>query len=75
LSRTLRGFGIECVLEFKERSLKNQLSRANKQGAAWGLIIGENEVKKDNYQLKNMNSGEQLEVREDEIPGLVQHHP
>jgi histidyl-tRNA synthetase len=46
LARFLRSSGVECLLEFKERGLKSQLSRASKLGASWALIIGEEEVRK-----------------------------
>ena len=59
LVATLREVGMECWLEYKERSLRNQLSRANKLGATWTLIIGEDEVKSGRFNLKNMASGEQ----------------
>ncbi|MGD9344384.1 MAG: histidine--tRNA ligase [Candidatus Aminicenantes bacterium] len=71
LARRLRRDGIECLIEYKDRSLKNQLSRANKLGASWVLIIGEDEVKANRYQLKNMRTGSQQEVRAEEILDLV----
>lgn len=67
LARSLRHQGLECLLEFKERSLKSQLSRANKLAASWVLIIGEEEIKKGRYQLKDMGSGKQSEVSREEI--------
>jgi histidyl-tRNA synthetase len=47
--------------------LSNQLNRANKLGAAWVLIIGENEVKSGRFQLKNMETGQQKESSREEI--------
>ncbi len=67
LARQLRSDGIECLIEYRERNLKNQMSRANKLGATWVLIIGEDEVRAKKYQLKNMETGEQKEVRADDI--------
>jgi histidyl-tRNA synthetase len=58
---------VECLVEYKERGLKAQMSRANKLGADWVLIIGEEEVKKARYQLKNMASAEQKEVTQEEM--------
>jgi histidyl-tRNA synthetase len=43
------------------------MSRANKLGADWVLIVGEEEVKKGRYQLKNMASGEQKEMTQEQI--------
>jgi len=67
LVRLFRREGIECLVEYKERSLKSQMSRANKLEADWVLIIGEEEVKKERYQLKNMASGEQKEMTQEQI--------
>lgn len=67
LVRLLRREGIECLIEYRERSLKSQMSRANKLGAAWVLIIGEEEVKKGRYQLKDMEMGHQEERTREEI--------
>jgi len=72
LARQLRKNGIECLIEYRDRNLKNQMSRANKLGAAWVLIIGEDEVKANRYQLKNMETGDQQEVSADDILTQVQ---
>jgi histidyl-tRNA synthetase len=72
LARQLRKSGIECLIEYRARNLKNQMSRANKLGAAWVLIIGEDEVKANRYQLKNMETGDQQEVNDQDI--LTQVH-
>lgn len=71
VTRHLRKEGIECLIEYRERSLKNLMSRANKLEAAWVLIIGEDEVKKGKYQLKNMGTGIQVECTKDEILKVI----
>ena len=67
LSRALRRTGVECLIEYKERSLRNQMSRADKLGAAWVLVIGEDEVKKKKFQLKEMESGKQTACTREEL--------
>jgi len=67
LARFLRSKGVECLLEFKERGLKSQLSRASKLGASWALIIGEEEIRKGRYQVKDMKKGTQTEAAKDSI--------
>jgi len=62
---------IECLLEYKSRNLSKQMSRANKIRAAWVLIIGEDEIKKKRFQLKNMASGEQKEVAREEALNII----
>lgn len=75
LVQLLRSKGLECLIEFKERSLKNQMSRANKLGATWVLIVGEDEVREGKYQLKNMATGVQKEGTREEILEMIQEGP
>jgi histidyl-tRNA synthetase len=71
LARFFRAHGIECLVEFKERGLKNQMGRANKLEASWTVIIGEDEIRKAKYQLKDMSTGEQREADRDEIAAVI----
>jgi histidyl-tRNA synthetase len=61
LARYFRQNRFECLLEFKEKGLRNQLSRANKLEASWVLIAGEEEVARNRYQIKNMKTSLQKE--------------
>ncbi len=67
LARMFRGRGIEVLLEFKERGMKALLSRASKLEAAWTLVIGEEELKRGRFGLKEMSSGRQTEGTPEEI--------
>jgi histidyl-tRNA synthetase len=67
LAREIRKDSTECLIEYKERSLKSQMSRANKLNASWTVIIGVEEVKKNRFQLKNMENGEQEEMAREEL--------
>ncbi len=71
LARNLRRQAVECLLEFKERGLKTQLGRASKLKASWSLIIGEDEIKKGRFLLKNMKTGAQQEVSPEDIADIV----
>jgi histidyl-tRNA synthetase len=71
LARAIRKNGVECLIEYKDRSLRNQMTRADKLGAKWALIIGEEEVKTKRYQLKIMETGEQGMHTRDEILGIL----
>ena len=72
LAQRIREKGRETLIEYRERSLKNQMNRANKLEAAWVLIVGEDEVKKGTFQLKNMKTGEQVEEAEDNILKIIE---
>jgi len=67
LARKLRHAEVVCLVEYRDRNLKNQLSRANKLGASWVLIVGEEELTKERYQLKNMHTGSQKEATVEEV--------
>lgn len=71
LARFLRSHGISCLLEYKDQSLKKQMGRSSRLNATWTLIIGEEEVKKEKYQLKEMESGIQHEVTQEDILPLI----
>ena len=71
LARLLRREGIECLMEYKKRGIRSQMSRANKLGAGWALIVGEEELEKGKYQLKNMVTGKQQEVSREEITSVI----
>ncbi len=72
LAQFLRRKGVECLMEYREKGLKSQMSRANKLGATWVLIVGEDEVKKGKYQLKTMATGQQEERSHEEILAIIQ---
>ena len=72
MAKRMREGGRETLIEYKERSLKNQMNRANRLEASWVLIVGEDEVKKGTYQLKNMKTGEQVEVAEENILKIIE---
>jgi histidyl-tRNA synthetase len=67
LARAIRRAGVECLVEYKDRSLRNQMSRADKLGATWVLIVGEDEVNRGVFQLKIMESGEQKTCTLEEV--------
>ena len=63
------GYSVEVVSDGK---LKRAMELANKLGARYTLIVGENEVASGRYALKNMVSGQQEEVAREEIAGRIQ---
>ena len=69
LARDLRrnGFSVELV----EGKLKRAMELANKFGARFTLILGENELTAGRYALKNMATGEQRAVARGEIAAVL----
>ena len=61
----LRRDGRYAECDIVGRSLKAQMKYANKIGAKYTLIIGEDEIDRGSAQLRNMATGEQTEVQLD----------
>jgi len=70
LAFELRQNNISCQLEYQPRSLKNQLSRASKQGALFAVILGKDELAQQRVSLKNLMSGHQESLLQKD---LLQH--
>lgn len=68
LARELRGRGL--AVELVEAKLKRALELANKVGARYALIIGENEMAAGQYALKDMQSGEQQNLTREQLLAL-----
>ena len=54
----LRVAGISCDMAFGDRGLKGAMKAADKSGAKYGLVIGDDEINSGMGQLKLMSSGE-----------------
>ena len=62
LAIELRRAGISAELDYTERSLKTQMKDANRLGARWAVLIGEDELNANTVTLRNMDTGEQTSV-------------
>jgi histidyl-tRNA synthetase len=71
LARFFRTNGVECLVEFKDRGMRAHFGRANKLQAAWVLIVGENEMKKGRFGLKEMATGRQVDGTREELLALL----
>src|SRR5271169_1677 len=64
LARDFRRGGVS--VELAEGKLKRAMELANKLAARYTLIVGDNELAAGRYKLKNMSTGEQLDLTQDE---------
>ena len=71
LARYFRANGVECLIEFKDRGMKAHFGRANKLEAAWVLVVGDDEMKKGRFGLKEMATGRQVDGTREELLGLL----
>ena len=71
LIHKLRAMGISADMDHSARSLKAQFKFADKQGAEYVMTVGDNELEKGVFRLKNMSKSEEKELTEAEIVALL----
>ena len=59
--------GIDAEMDLEGKSLKSQMKRADKLGAAYVLMLGENEIKAGKAVLRNMATKDQIEMPFEEL--------
>jgi histidyl-tRNA synthetase len=64
----LRQNGFSVDQDYGSGSMKSQMRKANKSGARFSLIVGENEVKSGKFLLKDMENSSQNEVSAQNLP-------
>jgi histidyl-tRNA synthetase len=55
------------AVDYEPKSLRAKMRSANKLGARWVVLLGATEVERHVVQLKEMASGEQVEVSWDDL--------
>ena len=68
---SLRGQGISAEYDLNARSVKAQMKYADKIGAKYTVVIGDDEIAQGSYPVKNMSNGETVNVAPDEIITVV----
>ena len=67
LARDLRRAGLTTLIDYDRRSSKSQMKRANRSGARRMLILGEDELARDQVTIKEMETGHQHTVARDQV--------
>lgn len=63
----LRSQGISAEYDLNARSVKAQMKYADKIGANYTVVLGDDEIQNNEYQLKNMQTGETVTVTPETI--------
>lgn len=71
LLHELRSMGIRADMDTRERNLKGQMKYANKLGAEYTAVIGDDEVASGEITLKNMSTSEQTKVRRGDLANAL----
>ncbi|MDD2907062.1 MAG: histidine--tRNA ligase [Candidatus Gracilibacteria bacterium] len=68
----LRNAGVSCEMYLdSETKIQKQLKYANNKKIQYAIICGLDELEKGVLQLKNLDSGEQLEIKQSEILNYI----
>jgi len=72
LSETLRNHGLKVVLNSGGSSFKSQMKRADKSGAAFAVILGDDEMKEGVAQVKSLRvENVQTKIKLDELAAFL----
>ncbi len=71
LTYKLREQKLSTIMAFGDRSLKSQMREANRQGARFVLILGEREAKAGVVAVKDLRSGEQVDVPKEKVSSFL----
>lgn len=72
LSETLRDNGLRVITHCGEGSLKSQMKKADKSGARYAVILGDDELANGKASIKNLHeSGEQIQVSFTELAAAL----
>lgn len=67
LARELRGEGLFAYVDFGERKLRAQMRLANRLGARFVCVVGEDEIRTGLYTIKRMADGTQTRLQQGSI--------
>lgn len=71
LADDLRKAGVSCEIDYEKSSLKSEMRSADKLGAKFVLIIGDDELVKGEASLRDMKTKEQIMVKFADIVNVV----
>ena len=66
LAKSLRDEGFWTEYDTVGRGLKAQMKYSDKLGAAFTIVLGDNEINSNKAKLKNMTTGEQIDIALDD---------
>lgn len=72
LANKLRTLGYKVDLEMNDRKVKKCFEFANKENIPYVIVLGEDEIKNNYFNLKNMITGEQFKIDQiDQIKDII----
>ena len=72
LANKLRKKGIKVIIEMNKRKVKKALESANKNNIPYVIILGENEIKENTLEIKDMINSENIKVELNNIEKMYE---
>lgn len=73
LTEYLRANGFKCEVNFESKSIGSLFKVANRKNAKFALLIGNDELEKGLYKVKNLATQVQVELRLEDIVEYLDH--
>jgi len=67
LAEWLRANGVASDLTFGDRALRKQFASADRSGAPFAVVVGDEAASDDALEVKDLRSGEQMQVTRAEL--------
>ena len=64
LANKLRNLGYKVDIEMNDKKLKKSFEYANRENIPYVIVLGEDEIKNNYFNIKNMGTGEQIKVED-----------
>ncbi|WP_146551228.1 histidine--tRNA ligase [Rummeliibacillus sp. SL167] len=74
LASSFRAKGISTEIDYSNRKMKAQMKAADRQGAKWVIVLGEQELAENVASVKNMESGNQEKIPFHDLVNYLQTH-
>lgn len=74
VAEILRKNKVNAIVDFNNKKVRKSFEYANKTGIKFVIVIGEDEMSKKMYSIKNMDTGVQEILTIDEIVELISKH-
>jgi len=70
-TQELRNSGVSTMYDTSGRSVKAQMKEANREGAKWTIVVGDSELEKGEFVLRNMQASEEQSLPFASIKSIV----
>jgi histidyl-tRNA synthetase len=72
LSALLREKGLAVYMDYNAQNIKKQFKKSARLNAAYTFILGEDEIATQSVSIKNMTTGEQIQIKREELETWLQ---